>query len=99
ILGTKKRVMIQLKTIMPNRENVAHVCSHSHLRTSVMGRMKVPCNKPASSTSRKPRSKGIGVIVVGPNFPRTKLVVSFRSFDRSRVLRHTWVTKGSHPLL
>src|ERR1700675_2406612 len=99
MLGTRSRVIVQLKTIIPSSENVAHVCSHDHLRTRVMGRMKVPCSKPASSTRRKPKSKGIGVIVVWTNFPRTKLVVSFRSFDRSRVLRHTWVTKGSHPLL
>src|ERR1700676_1311880 len=99
MLGTKRRVMIQLKTIMPSSENVAHVCSHSHLRTSVMGRMKVPCSKPPKRTSRKPRSKGIGVIVAGPNCLRTRPVVSFRSFDRTHGLLHSWATKGSHLLL
>src|SRR5712692_11156652 len=73
MLGTKRRVMSQLKTTMPSSENVAHVCSHDHLRTRVMGRIKVPCSKPANSTSRKPRSKGIGVIVVASNCLRTKL--------------------------
>src|ERR1700676_719362 len=99
MLGTKRRVMIQLKTIMRSSENVAHVCSHDHLRTSVTGRMKVPCSKPASSTRRKPKSKGIGVIVVWTNFPRTKLVVSFRSFDRSHGPRHSGATMESHLLL
>src|SRR3979411_1075041 len=99
MLGTKRRVMIQLKTIMPSRENVAHVCSHSHLRTRVMGRMKVPCSKPASSTSRKPRSNGIVVIVVGPNCLRTKLVVSFHFFDRSHGPRHNCATQSWNPLL
>src|SRR5260370_12850774 len=97
MLGTNRSVMIQLKTIMPSSENVAHVCSHDHLRTRVMGRMKVPCSKPASSTSRKP--KGIVVIVVGPNFPRAKVAMSFRSFDRSHGLHRSWATKGSHLLL
>src|SRR6266853_6789725 len=99
MLGTSRSIMIQLKTIMPSSENVAHVCSHAHLRTRVMGRMKVPCSKPASSTSRKPRSNGIVVIVVGPNCLRTKQVVSFHFFDRSLGPRHNWATKGSHPLL
>src|SRR6267142_2961449 len=99
MFGTNRRVMIQLKTTMPSSENVAHVCSHAHLRTSVMGRMKVPCSKPARSTSRKPRSKGIGVIVAGPNCPRTRLVESFRFFYRSHGPRDSWATKGLHLLL
>src|ERR1700693_3799873 len=99
MLGTKKRVMIQLKTIMPSRENVAHVCSHDHLRTRVIGRMKVPCSKPASSTSRKPSSNGIEVIVAGPNCLRTKLGEPFPAPDSTCGLRREWATKGSHPRL
>src|SRR5260370_37757848 len=99
MLGTKSRGMSHIKTISPSSENVAHVCSHDHLRTRIMGRMKVPCSKPANSTSRKPRSKGIGVIVVASNCLRTNLGVSFRSFDRSHGLRHGWRTKGSHLLV
>src|SRR5258708_20315304 len=97
--GTNRRVMIQLKTTMPSSENVAHVCSQSHLRTSVMGRMKVPCNKPANRTRRKPRSNGIVVIVVGPNCLRTKLPMSFHLFDRSREPHRESAKTRPHPLL
>jgi hypothetical protein len=55
--------MIQLKTNMPSSENVAQVCSHDQFLTSVMGSTKVPWSKPASSTSRKPATKVMGVFL------------------------------------
>src|SRR4029077_2767384 len=96
MLGTNRSVMIQLNTIMPSSENVAHVCSHDHLRTSVMGRMKVPCSKPASSTRRKPRSKGIGVIVAGLGRRQTNLEAPFRAAYRIDGLHRGWAMQESH---
>src|SRR5580658_5631570 len=64
-LGTVAKLMIQGNAIRPDRAKMNQLFSHRHFDMRFMGAAKLPCRRPATTTTRRPHTKFPLIIPLG----------------------------------